>query len=161
MFQLLEVVRLEGHSLAQEDAFVSRDIHLLQVLFLILLSYLYCYSFRMSKFHWWSLKSYIYIYIYFVLFYVSIKLKDPALLSVCNHGFEWLVLFWQICSGVDENAVGACSELVFAPIDEMFPDDAPLLPSGFRIIPLDSKTVEFVVLHLSSIQLIFLLCLSS
>lgn len=48
---------------------------------------------------------------------------------------------WQICSGIDENAVGACSELVFAPIDEMFPDDAPLLPSGFRIIPLDSKTV--------------------
>jgi hypothetical protein len=40
--------------------------------------------------------------------------------------------------------VGACSELVFAPIDEMFPDDAPLLPSGFRIIPLDSKSVEFI-----------------
>ncbi|RXH83652.1 hypothetical protein DVH24_005905 [Malus domestica] len=73
--ELLEVVRLEGHSLTQEDAFASRDIHLL-----------------------------------------------------------------QICSGVDENAAGACSELVFAPIDEMFPDDAPLLPSGFRIIPLDSKT---------------------
>ncbi|XP_050238204.1 homeobox-leucine zipper protein REVOLUTA [Mercurialis annua] len=72
--ELLEVIRLEGHSLAQEDAFVSRDIHLL-----------------------------------------------------------------QICSGIDENAVGACAELVFAPIDEMFPDDAPLLPSGFRVIPLDSK----------------------
>ncbi|KAK6926791.1 START domain [Dillenia turbinata] len=72
--ELLEVIRLEGHSLAQEDAFISRDAHLL-----------------------------------------------------------------QICSGVDENAVGACSELVFAPIDEMFPDDAPLLPSGFRMIPLESK----------------------
>ncbi|KAK7404735.1 hypothetical protein VNO78_05691 [Psophocarpus tetragonolobus] len=72
--EMLEVIRLEGHSLAQEDAFVSRDIHLL-----------------------------------------------------------------QICSGIDENAVGACSELIFAPIDEMFPDDAPLVPSGFRIIPLDSK----------------------
>jgi hypothetical protein len=46
--------------------------------------------------------------------------------------------------------VGACSELVFAPIDEMFPDDAPLLPSGFRIIPLDSKTVEFLLLHLKN-----------
>ncbi|OAY38016.1 homeobox-leucine zipper protein REVOLUTA isoform X1 [Manihot esculenta] len=75
--ELLEVIRLEGHSLVQEDAFVSRDIHLL-----------------------------------------------------------------QICSGIDENAVGACSELVFAPIDEMFPDDAPLLPSGFRVIPLDSKTKD-------------------
>ncbi|XP_050371712.1 homeobox-leucine zipper protein REVOLUTA [Argentina anserina] len=73
--ELLEVVRLEGHSFSQEEEFVSRDIHLL-----------------------------------------------------------------QICSGVDENAVGACSELVFAPIDELFPDDAPLLPSGFRIIPLESKT---------------------
>ncbi|KAF2284647.1 hypothetical protein GH714_028797 [Hevea brasiliensis] len=75
--ELLEVIRLEGHSLLQEDAFVSRDIHLL-----------------------------------------------------------------QICCGIDENAVGACSELVFAPIDEMFPDDAPLLPSGFRVIPLDSKTKD-------------------
>ncbi|KAL6204840.1 PREDICTED: homeobox-leucine zipper protein REVOLUTA [Fragaria vesca subsp. vesca] len=75
--ELLEVVRLEGHSFSQEEAFASRDIHLL-----------------------------------------------------------------QICSGVDENAVGACSELFFAPIDEMFPDDAPLLPSGFRIIPLESKTSD-------------------
>ena len=33
IYQLLEVVRLEGHSLAQEDTFLSRDIHLLQVLF--------------------------------------------------------------------------------------------------------------------------------
>ncbi|KAL3518386.1 hypothetical protein ACH5RR_020975 [Cinchona calisaya] len=73
--EMLEVIRLEGHSFGQEDAFMSRDIHLL-----------------------------------------------------------------QMCSGVDENAIGACSELVFAPIDEMFPDDAPLLPSGFRIIPLESKS---------------------
>lgn len=73
--EMLEVIRLEGHPVAQEDAFVSRDIHLL-----------------------------------------------------------------QICSGTDENAVGTCSELVFAPIDEMFPDDAPLLPSGFRVIPLESKS---------------------
>ncbi|CAH2069310.1 unnamed protein product [Thlaspi arvense] len=28
--EMLEVVRLEGHSLAQEDAFMSRDVHLLQ-----------------------------------------------------------------------------------------------------------------------------------
>ncbi|PIA64737.1 hypothetical protein AQUCO_00100306v1 [Aquilegia coerulea] len=43
----------------------------------------------------------------------------------------------QLCSGVDENAVGTCAELVFAPIDSSFADEAPLLPSGFRIIPLD------------------------
>nr|XP_043624463.1 homeobox-leucine zipper protein ATHB-15-like [Erigeron canadensis] len=44
----------------------------------------------------------------------------------------------QLCNGMDENAVGMCSELIFAPIDVSFDDDAPLLPSGFRIIPLDS-----------------------
>lgn len=45
----------------------------------------------------------------------------------------------QLCSGIDENTVGACAQLVFAPIDESFADDAPLLASGFRVIPLDSK----------------------
>ncbi|XP_010249545.1 PREDICTED: homeobox-leucine zipper protein ATHB-15-like isoform X2 [Nelumbo nucifera] len=48
------------------------------------------------------------------------------------------VFLLQHYSGVDENAVGMCSELIFAPIDAAFSDDAPLLPSGFRIIPLDS-----------------------
>ncbi|URD96054.1 Homeobox-leucine zipper protein [Musa troglodytarum] len=46
----------------------------------------------------------------------------------------------QLCSGVEENAVGACAQLVFAPIDESFDDNLPLLPSGFRVIPLDPKT---------------------
>ncbi|XP_071724346.1 homeobox-leucine zipper protein ATHB-14-like isoform X2 [Rutidosis leptorrhynchoides] len=46
----------------------------------------------------------------------------------------------QLCSGVDENAVGSCAQLVFAPIDESFADDAPLLASGFRLIPLDPKS---------------------
>nr|UUA81639.1 HD-ZIP III family member transcription factor [Caragana korshinskii] len=46
----------------------------------------------------------------------------------------------QLCSGVDENAIGACAQLVFAPIDESFADDALLLPSGFRVIPLDPKS---------------------
>ncbi|KAI7746640.1 hypothetical protein M8C21_013284 [Ambrosia artemisiifolia] len=73
--EMLEVVRLEGQALGQEDPFTSRDIHLL-----------------------------------------------------------------QLCNGTEENSVGACSELIFAPIDEMFPDDAPLIPSGFRIIPLDPKS---------------------
>ncbi|XP_042021292.1 homeobox-leucine zipper protein ATHB-15-like isoform X1 [Salvia splendens] len=48
------------------------------------------------------------------------------------------VLLLQLCCGMDENAVGTCSELIFAPIDASFADDATLLPSGFRIIPLDS-----------------------
>ncbi|OIT34487.1 PREDICTED: homeobox-leucine zipper protein ATHB-15-like isoform X1 [Nicotiana attenuata] len=44
----------------------------------------------------------------------------------------------QLCSGMDENAVGTSAELIFAPIDASFADDAPLLPSGFRIISLES-----------------------
>lgn len=43
---------------------------------------------------------------------------------------------------MDENAVGTSAELIFAPIDASFADDAPLLPSGFRIIPLDSGKVS-------------------
>ncbi|CAH9136366.1 unnamed protein product [Cuscuta epithymum] len=49
------------------------------------------------------------------------------------------IFLLQLCSGVDENAVGTSSELIFAPIDYSLADDAPLLPSGFRIIPLDSR----------------------
>ncbi|KAJ4825401.1 Homeobox-leucine zipper protein ATHB-8 [Turnera subulata] len=48
------------------------------------------------------------------------------------------IFLLQLCSGVDENAVGTCAELVFAPIDASFSDDAPIIPSGFRIIPLDA-----------------------
>ncbi|XP_039033653.1 homeobox-leucine zipper protein ATHB-15-like [Hibiscus syriacus] len=47
------------------------------------------------------------------------------------------VFLLQLHSGMDENAVGTCAELIFAPTDASFADDAPLLPSGFRIIPLD------------------------
>ncbi|KAL8522465.1 hypothetical protein ACS0TY_012577 [Phlomoides rotata] len=48
------------------------------------------------------------------------------------------VFLLQMCSGMDEKAVGTCAELIFAPIDASFAEDAPLLPSGFRIIPLGS-----------------------
>ncbi|KAH6781357.1 Homeobox-leucine zipper family protein / lipid-binding START domain-containing protein [Perilla frutescens var. frutescens] len=48
------------------------------------------------------------------------------------------VFLLQLCSGMDENAIGTCAELIFAPIDASFAEDAPLLPSGFRIIPLGS-----------------------
>ncbi|VAH04412.1 unnamed protein product [Triticum turgidum subsp. durum] len=50
----------------------------------------------------------------------------------------------QFCTGIDEKSMGSCFQLVFAPIDELFPDDAPLISSGFRVIPLDMKTVEMV-----------------
>ncbi|KAL6542691.1 Homeobox-leucine zipper protein ATHB-14 [Orobanche hederae] len=47
----------------------------------------------------------------------------------------------QLCSGIDETNNGAsCAQLVFAPIDETFGDDATMLPSGFRVIPLVPKS---------------------
>lgn len=66
----------------------------------------------------------------------------PSLQLCCCIRLTALYILWQLCSGVDENAAGACAQLVFAPIDESFADDAPLLPSGFRVIPLDAKTVR-------------------
>jgi hypothetical protein len=54
-------------------------------------------------------------------------------------------LLLQLCSGIDESAPGASAQLVFAPIDESFTDDAPLLPSGFRVIPLDGKAVSIYI----------------
>ncbi|CAH1429992.1 unnamed protein product [Lactuca virosa] len=50
------------------------------------------------------------------------------------------IFFLQLCSGVDENSIGTSAELIFAPIDASFTDDAPLLPSGFRIIPINNVT---------------------
>jgi len=58
---------------------------------------------------------------------------DEALLSRDIH-------LLQLCTGIDEKSVGSSFQLVFAPIDEHFPDDAPLISSGFRVIPLDVKT---------------------
>lgn len=50
-------------------------------------------------------------------------------------------------NGVDENMAGTCSELIFAPIDASFSDDSPLLPSGFRIIPMDAPLVRAHTSH--------------
>lgn len=48
----------------------------------------------------------------------------------------------QLCSGVDETAV-AMAQLVFAPVDAASTaDTVPLLPSGFRVIPLDSGPAD-------------------
>ncbi|KAG2555359.1 hypothetical protein PVAP13_9KG558300 [Panicum virgatum] len=58
---------------------------------------------------------------------------DEALLSRDIH-------ILQLCTGIDEKSVGSSFQLVFAPIDDHFPDDTPLISSGFRVIPLDMKT---------------------
>lgn len=78
---------------------------------------------------------------------LSIKRKRSVLFNIIYYNTNDFnfntpqMLFWQLCSGIDENAAGACAQLVFAPIDESFADDSPLLPSGFRVIPLEPKTV--------------------
>ncbi|KAG9131769.1 hypothetical protein Leryth_009510 [Lithospermum erythrorhizon] len=61
----------------------------------------------------------------------------------------------QMCSEMNETSAGAYYELVFAPIDDMLPEDASLLPSGFRIIPLNVKSVEFITLSNPSLSLFF------
>ncbi|KAK4403883.1 Homeobox-leucine zipper protein REVOLUTA [Sesamum angolense] len=48
----------------------------------------------------------------------------------------------QVITGMNDMGFGACSELIFAPIDRTIPDDAALLCSGFRIFLLGSKTGE-------------------
>lgn len=65
--------------------------------------------------------------------------------SVKHWSFDFLNMILQLCSGVDEATSGACAQLVFAPIDESFGDDAPLLPSGFRVIPLVPKSVSNIL----------------
>ncbi|GLJ21413.1 hypothetical protein SUGI_0394260 [Cryptomeria japonica] len=48
----------------------------------------------------------------------------------------------QLCNGIDETAIGDCAQLVFAPVNGALSDDTPLLPSGFRIIPLDTGFMD-------------------
>uniref|UniRef100_A0A7I4DCE4 Class III HD-Zip protein n=1 Tax=Physcomitrium patens TaxID=3218 RepID=A0A7I4DCE4_PHYPA len=47
----------------------------------------------------------------------------------------------QLCSGIDENAVGASAQLIFAPVDVALAEDIPLLPSGFCVSPIDASVV--------------------
>ncbi|VFQ97392.1 unnamed protein product [Cuscuta campestris] len=68
-----------------------------------------------------------------------VRLEGPAF-SPDDIALSRDMYLLQLCSGVDENAGGGCAQLVFAPIDESFGDDAPLLPSGFRVIPLEPKS---------------------
>ncbi|KAG8390798.1 hypothetical protein BUALT_Bualt01G0121000 [Buddleja alternifolia] len=51
--------------------------------------------------------------------------------------------YLQVSNGMEDTDFGACSELIFAPIDRNIPNDAVLFSSGFRIYFLGSNTVEF------------------
>nr|QOQ51176.1 class III HD-Zip protein [Ginkgo biloba] len=48
----------------------------------------------------------------------------------------------QLCNGIDETAIGNSAQLIFAPVDGALSDDIPLLPSGFRVIPLDTGFMD-------------------
>lgn len=43
----------------------------------------------------------------------------------------------QLCTGLDESSTGGHAQLIFAPINASIPNNAPLLPSGFRIFCLN------------------------
>lgn len=43
---------------------------------------------------------------------------------------------------MEDSGFGACSELIFAPVDKKLPNDAVVLSSGFRIFFLGTDTVE-------------------
>nr|DAA05779.1 TPA_inf: class III HD-Zip protein HDZ33 [Selaginella moellendorffii] len=42
----------------------------------------------------------------------------------------------QLCSGIEDEDIDGCSQLIFAPVDANLSDDMPLLSSGFRVLPL-------------------------
>lgn len=56
---------------------------------------------------------------------------------MCFFGFVM-----KLCSGMEEIDVGEYAQLIFAPIDASVPDDAPLLPSGFRVMHLGGSKVS-------------------
>ncbi|XP_042409143.1 homeobox-leucine zipper protein ATHB-15-like isoform X2 [Zingiber officinale] len=68
-------------------------------------------------------------------------LEVVKLEGICYHQetlFPCQLYLLQLCNGLNNNSTGTCSELIFAPVDASCADDAPLLPSGFRVISLDS-----------------------
>ncbi|CAI9284310.1 unnamed protein product [Lactuca saligna] len=71
-----------------------------------------------------------------------VKLENMGHYQEDNMMMPGDIFFLQLCNGVDENAIGTSAELVFAPIDASFTDDAPLLPSGFRIIPINNRLTQ-------------------
>ncbi|MCO5609461.1 hypothetical protein L7F22_063687 [Adiantum nelumboides] len=52
------------------------------------------------------------------------------------------VLLLQLCSGLEETRSGSNAQMVFAPIDASISDDVELMPSGFRVTPLQDANLE-------------------
>ncbi|KAI5069977.1 hypothetical protein GOP47_0014320 [Adiantum capillus-veneris] len=64
----------------------------------------------------------------------SLAIQDQSLLPSQD------MFLLQLCSGLEDNGSGACAQMVFAPIDASVSDDIALIPSGFRVIPLDHSS---------------------
>nr|ABG73232.1 class III HD-Zip protein HDZ32 [Selaginella kraussiana] len=70
--------------------------------------------------------------------------EEPELLEVIKmegYGSQSVpkdTVLLQLCTGYTDNVSGTCAQLIFAPVDPAVTNDMPLLPSGFRVIPLDS-----------------------
>ncbi|KAB5563906.1 hypothetical protein DKX38_003960 [Salix brachista] len=125
--EFLEVIKLEGVSHSPEDPMMPRDVFLLQIKFKE------SYGVREISESSHELLKWTH---HVVLIGISGNQLFPLLKDHIMVSYQEQVS--RLCCGMDENAVGTCAELIFAPIDATFADDAPLLPSGFRIIPLDS-----------------------
>ncbi|XP_073392827.1 homeobox-leucine zipper protein HOX32 isoform X1 [Physcomitrium patens] len=69
-----------------------------------------------------------------------VKLEDHS--SVQHMVISRDSFLLQLCSGIDENAVGASAQLIFAPVDVALTEDIPLLPSGFCISPVDANVLD-------------------
>nr|AWD38917.1 class III homeodomain-leucine zipper protein [Ceratopteris pteridoides] len=61
----------------------------------------------------------------------SVSIQDQSLMNSQD------MFLLQLCSGLEDKSSGACAQMVFAPIDASVSDDIALIPSGFRVIPLD------------------------
>nr|AWD38915.1 class III homeodomain-leucine zipper protein [Cyrtomium guizhouense] len=68
-----------------------------------------------------------------------IKMEGQSSLALQGQSLMTLqdMFLLQLCSGLEDNGSGACAQMVFAPIDASVSDDIALIPSGFRVIPLD------------------------
>lgn len=113
--QFMEVIKLENMGYYRDDMIIPEDVYLLQVRVLQLLAGI-MYS-----------------------IYSSIRFFSTIYTYKTNNSFGCNCP--QLCNGADEHAHGTYAELIFTPIDASFSDDAPILPSGFRIIALNTVSL--------------------
>nr|AWD38907.1 class III homeodomain-leucine zipper protein [Cyrtomium guizhouense] len=68
------------------------------------------------------------------------KLQEPGT-DITYQADSFLL---QLCSGMKDTTASTHAHLIFAHIDASVPDDAPLVPSGFRVMHLDTSTENLI-----------------